>query len=208
MRTIVITLALLMAGLSAGAQDDMYGIGQPDAKQAKGDSIDIKLTSSGAYERKEVVIVDGASAAVLYDRAMMALTDWTGVDGKAKAGIDYQNQETHTVVYKGTFSLGFKNIFLGDGWNRYANFTLKVRCKDGRAQVVVTVAQMTGIYNRGNVERSCTIAEMKEAVMKSKGAKRERGETLLAYIVETADGMISEMTEKLKATTADGDEDF
>lgn len=203
----MIAFALLSAGLMAYAQDDIYFKSDHSERKGTGETF-IPLNDKGAYERQEVVTVEGASASSLYDLAMMALSDWTGPDGKAKVGIDYQNQETHTVVYKGTFSLGFKNIFLGDGWNRYANFTLKVRCKDGRAQVVVTVAQMTGIYNRENVERSCTIAEMKEAVMKSKGAKRERGETLLAYIVETADGMISEMTEKLKATTADGDEDF
>lgn len=166
------------------------------------------MTPDGAYERKEVVTVDSVSAAVLYDRAMMALTDWTGPDGKAKAGIDYQNQETHTIIYKGMFSLGFKNTFLGDGWYRYANFTLKVRCKDGRAQVTLTVGTMTAIYNRGNIERSWTIAEIKESVMKSKGAKRERGETLLTDIVETADGIMAAMGAKLKAADGGGEDDF
>ena len=188
MRKVLFIFALLLFGLTAGAQD-------------------IELTPEGAYEKKEVVVVDSASAAVLYDRAMMALSDWTGPDGKAKVGIDYQNQETHTVIYKGTFSLGFKNIFLGDGWHRYANFTLKVRCKDGRAQVTVTVGTMTGIYNRGNIERSCTIADIKEAVNKSKGAKRERGEKLLADIVEMADGIMAAMGAKLKAAGG-GDDDF
>lgn len=188
MKKVFFIFALLLAKLTAGAQD-------------------IQLTSGGAYEKQEVVTVDSVSAAVLYDRAMMALTDWTGPDGKAKAGIDYQNQETHTVVYKGTFSLGFKNTFLGDGWHRYANFTLKVRCKEGRAQVTVTVGTMTGIYNRGNIERTWTIAEIKEAVKKSKGAKRERGEMLLADIVETADGIMAEMGAKLMAADG-GDDDF
>ena len=169
---------------------------------------DIQLTPDGAYERKEVVTVDSVSAAVLYDRAMMALTDWTGPDGKAKAGIDYQNQETHTVVYKGTFSLGFKNTFLGDGWHRYANFTLKVRCKDGRAQVTVTVGTVTFIYNRGNIERSGTIAVLKEAVNKSKGAKRERGETMLADIVGTANIIMAAMSAKLRDAGNSGDDDF
>ena len=189
MKKVLFIFALLLATLTAGAQD-------------------IELTPDGAYEKKEVVTVDSVSAAVLYDRAMIALTDWTGPDGKAKAGIDYQNQETHTVIYKGMFSLGFKNTFLGDGWHRYANFTLKVRCKDGRAQVTVTVGTMTGIYNRGNIERSWTIAEIKEAAKKSKGARRERGETLLADIVETADGIMAAMGAKLKAADSGDDDDF
>ena len=189
MKKVFLFFALVLAGLTAGAQD-------------------IELTPDGAYERKEVVTVDSVSAAVLYDRAMIALTDWTGPDGKARAGIDYQNQETHTVIYKGTFSLGFKNTFLGDGWHRYANFTLKVRCKDGRAQVTVTVGTMTGIYNRGNIERSWTVGEIQKAVMKSKGARHERGEMLLADIVETADGIMAAMGVKLKAADGGGDDDF
>ena len=47
---------------------------------------DIELNEQGAYERKEVVQVDSVTAAVLYDRAMVALSEWTGPDGKAKAG--------------------------------------------------------------------------------------------------------------------------
>lgn len=189
MKKVFLFFALVLSGLTAGAQD-------------------IELTPDGAYEKQEVVTVDSASAATLYDRAMIALTDWTGPDGKAKVGIDYQNQETHTVVYKGTFSLGFKNTFLGDGWHRYANFTLKVRCKDGRAQVTVKVGTMTGIYNRGNIERSWTVGEIQKAVKKSKGAKRERGKMLLADIVDTADGIMAAMGAKLMAADGGNDDDF
>ena len=189
MKKALLTFALLLATMTAGAQD-------------------IELTPDGAYERKDIVKVDSVSAATLYDRAMMALTDWTGPDGKTKAGIDYQNQETHTVVYKGTFYLGFKGTLLGAGWNRYGNFTLKVRCKDGRAQVTITVGEITGIYNRDNIERSWTVEEIQKAAMKSKGAKRERGETLLTDIVETADGIMAAMGAKLKAADGGGDDDF
>ena len=189
MKKVLFIFALMLVTMTAGAQD-------------------IELTPDGAYEKKEVVTVDSVSAAVLYDRAMMALTDWTGPDGKAKAGIDYQNQETHTVVYKGTFYLGFKGTLLGAGWNRYGNFTLKVRCKDGRAQVTITVGEITGIYNRDNIERSWTVEEIQKAAMKSKGAKRERGETLLADIVETADGIMAAMGAKLKAADSGDDDDF
>ena len=189
MRKVLFIFALLLAGLTAGAQD-------------------IELTPEGAYEKKEVVVVDSVSAAVLYDRAMVALSDWTGPDGKANVGIDYQNQETHTVIYKGTFYLGFKATLLGAGWHRYGNFTLKVRCKDGRSQVIITVGEITGIYNRDNIERAWTIAEIKEAAKKSKGAKRERGEMLLADIVDTADGIMAAMGAKLKAADGGDDDDF
>ena len=98
MKKVIIMMMLLTAGLSINAQD-------------------IQLTETGAYEKKEVVVVDSVKAIVLFERAMIALSDWTGPDGKAKAGIDYQEKETGTVIYKGRYSLGFKNTFLGDGWN-------------------------------------------------------------------------------------------
>jgi len=168
---------------------------------------DIQLTETGAYEKKEVVVVDSAKAIVLYERAMIALSDWTGPDGKAKAGIDYQEKETGTVIYKGRYSLGFKNTFLGDGWNRYAEFSLKVRCKDGRAQVTVTVPTVTAIYNRNGMTRTNSVKVLLDAVKQSKGAKRERGENLIADITETADGLVVAMCERLKNGGAN-DDDF
>ncbi len=168
---------------------------------------DIALTESGAYEKKEVVVVDSAKAIVLFERAMIALSDWTGPDGKAKAGIDYQEKETGTVIYKGRYSLGFKNTFLGVGWDRYAEFTLKVRCKDGRAQVIVTVPTVTAVHNRNGMTSTNTIKEILDAVNQSSGAKRERGEKLIEDLKETADGILIAMCERLKNGNGD-DDDF
>ena len=168
---------------------------------------DIELTEAGAYEKKEVVVVDSTNAIVLFERAMIALSDWTGPDGKAKAGIDYQEKQTGTVIYKGRYSLGFKNTFLGDGWDRYAEFTLKVRCKDGRAQVTLTVPTVTAIYNRNGMTRTNSVKMLLDAVRQSKGAKHERGEKLMADLTETADGIFSAMCERLKNSGGD-DDDF
>ena len=167
---------------------------------------DIQLTETGAYEKKEIVVVDSAKAIILFERAMIALSDWTGSDGKAKAGIDYQEKETGTVIYKGEFSLGFKNVVLGDGWNRYANFVLKVRCKDGRAQVTVTVPQITAVYNRNGMKSSASTAQWVQAVKEAKGKKHERGVTLLNDLTSTVDGLAAAMAERLKK--ANDDDDF
>lgn len=158
----------------------------------------IEVNESGAYEKTEVVLVDSVSSGVLFGRAMEALSDWTGPDGNAKAGIDYQDKETGTVIYKGRYSLGFKNTFLGDGWSRYAEFTLKVRTKDGRAQVTVTVPKVTAVYSRNGTTREGTVAQLVSQVEKAKGAKGERGEKLLEDLTGTADGMVKAMAERLK----------
>lgn len=170
-------------------------------------NIEINLTESGAYEKKEVVKVDSTKAIILYERAMIALSDWTGPDGKAKAGIDYQEKETGTVIYKGRYSLGFKNIFLGGGWYRYAEFTLKVRCKDGRAQVTVTVPSITAIHNRNGMTSTSSVAECLKVINNAKGAKHERGVKLMTDLTETADGLVFAMCEQLKNGSSN-DEDF
>ena len=166
---------------------------------------DIELIESGAYEKKVVVVVDSAKAIVLFERAMIALSDWTGPDGKAKAGIDYQEKETGTVIYKGMFSLGFKNVFLGDGWNRYADFVLKVRCKDGKAQVTITVPQITAVYNRNGMKSSASTAQWVQAVKDAKGKKHKRGVALLNDLTSTVDGLASAMVERLKKGNDDDD---
>lgn len=198
----MIAFALLSAGLMAYAQDDIYFKSDHSERKGTGETF-IPLNYKGAYERQEVVTVEGASASSLYDLAMMALSEWTGPDGKAKVGIDYQNQETHTVVYKGCYSLGFKEVFLGDGWERQADFILKVRCKDGKAQVTLTVPTYTARFK--SVVKTGSILELSNAVDKARGKKRSRGVALLEYLKKAADGIVDSMAESLNMTT---EEDF
>ena len=170
---------------------------------------DIEFTPDGAYERKDVVTVDSVSAAVLFDRAMMALTDWTGPDGKACAGIDYQNQETHTVVYKGSFYAGNRKWMMTQ-IDRYANFTVKVRCKDGRAQVTVNVPTLTVTVASNGRTRTASLAEVVGEMKKTSGARRERGEEAVQYIIDTADNLFNAMKLRLHGqggSTGD-DDDF
>lgn len=168
---------------------------------------DIELNEQGAYERKEVVQVEGATAVMLYDRAMVALSEWTGPDGKATAGIDYQNQETHTVIYKGTYYLGFKRVIMS-GWDRFANFTMKVRCKDGKAQITVTVPTITGVFQQNGVKKTYNISEVLDIKGKSGKKRTERIETLVENLRNNADALVAAMSEKLKGNQIEEDDDF
>ena len=188
MKKVLLFSMLLMATMTATAQE-------------------IELNEQGAYERKNVVQVEGATAATLYDRAMIALSEWTGPDGKAKAGVDYQNQETHTIIYKGTYYLGFKRI-LTSGFDRYANFTLKVRCKDGRAQVTVNVPTITAIYLQNGSQKTYNIKEVLDVKEKSGKKRADRIETLVENLRTNADALIAAMTEKLKGGGTTDDDDF
>lgn len=200
MKKVFVMMVLLAAALTASAQDDVY---QQEESQTDGGG---QTEVASSYEKKKVVVVDSVSAGVLYDRAMMALSDWTGANGKAKAGVDYQNQETHTVIYKGRYSLGFKDVFLGTGWERFADFTLKVRCKDGRAQVTLSVPTVTGVYNSNGITRQATFGQLAKTVEKSRGKKRERGLAMMRHLTGTADGIVAEMEERLKG--GESEEDF
>ena len=163
---------------------------------------DIPLNEAGAYEKKEVVEVEGASSAVLFGRAMEALSDWTGPDGKAKVGIDYQDKETGTVIYKGKYYLGLYRVLL-TGIEMYADVVLKVRCKDGRAQVTVTIPMMTGIYSNGQT-RQASIGETVES-MKEKGAKKRPSHEFLPKIPAVGEVLMKAMIGRLNVKVDDDD---
>ena len=100
----------------------------------------------GAYENKMVREYPGVSAETLYIRALETLSDWAGTQSKSSINIDVQDKEEGLVVYKGQMYLGTSHR-----WNAFADFTLKIRCKDGRAQVTVTIPSLTAEFQVDNV---------------------------------------------------------
>lgn len=169
----LMTIALLLVGMTAQAQE--YD------KEKIINYVD-SLIGVGFHEDKKVVNVENTKANVLFGRAMEALSDWTGENGRSSAGLDYQDKETATIIYKGRLWLGEdKNI------NMYANFTMKVRCKDDKAQITMMVASFTytsysfGVRNYSLVEL-CGMA--KEYLMKKKKIKNNHKITNLKKTCE------------------------
>ena len=120
------------------------------------------VLKNGIYEKQVVEQFADASAQTLYSRALEGLSDWTGVNGKSTYGIDYQDKESSTVIYKGKLYLGFKNMFVLQGWDVWAEFTMKIRCKDGRAQVTITVPSLWFEYNvNANAKTSVPLSQIK-----------------------------------------------
>jgi len=168
--------------------------------------MDIPLNESGGYEKKEVVEVAGATAADLYVRAMEALSDWRGPDGKAEAGLDFHDKDAGVVNYKGKFSLGYKKGFLGNDLKRCANFILKVRCKDGKAQVTVTVPTVTAMAVKTGMRKDFSVKETLEMLEGLKGDRRERAIDTMNDLKETVDMLVVAMSNRLK--NGSGDDDF
>lgn len=129
----------LLSGLTAGAQGEI---------------------KDGVWEDKRVVEVADASVSTLYLRALEALSDWAGSQGKSKMGIDVQDKEQGIVVYKGEHYLGYGKANFLYGWNTWANFTLKIRCKEGRAQVSVAMPSLTFRFDGSPAELTVPIDQL------------------------------------------------
>ena len=122
----VLFLMMLLAAVTARAQGEM---------------------KNGAYETKTVREIGNLTSEQLYVRTLEVLSDWAGSQNKSKVNIDVQDKEGGIVVYKGNYYLGYRKQNLLYGWDTFADFTLKVRCKDGKIQVSVSVPSMTFIWD-------------------------------------------------------------
>ena len=170
----LMTIALMMVAMTVSAQE-------------------MELNENGAYERKEVVMIDGTSAATLYDRAMIALSDWTGSDGHSKAGIDYSERDAGVVIYKGNYFIEKKS-----GVSVTADFTMKVRCKDGKAQITVTISSLTADAPSIHRTKTRTIAQVVEG-------KKKNGQRYVSMIPDIVNTLRQAMSDKLKNSS---DDDF
>lgn len=114
------------------------------------------LNESGVYEMKVVEQYDSINATTLYEHSLIALSDVVGSRDKSKTNIDVAEKDAGLIVYKGELYLGFKKVNAMCGYDVCANFTLKVRCKDGRAQYTLTVPSLT-MYWSCNINNNETI---------------------------------------------------
>ncbi|MBO4891309.1 MAG: DUF4468 domain-containing protein [Prevotella sp.] len=114
------------------------------------------LNESGVYELKVVELYDSVKAATLYEQSLVALSDVVGSRDKSKTNIDVAEKDAGMIVYKGELYLGFKKVNTMCGYETFANFTLKVRCKDGKVQYTLTVPSLT-MYWSCNVNNNETI---------------------------------------------------
>lgn len=170
------------------------------------DSAAIIIKEKGVYEQKRVVRVDGAKASTLYRRAMEALSDWTGTEGCSRAGLDYCDKEEGIVTYKGEFYNGYQQMSLGRQLPFYTDFTMKIRCKDGRAQVTITVPTMHTILPTGQTKvwTMREVIEQNEKASKSKIEKAKK-KTHAVTTREIVEILLTEMETALKN---DSDDDF
>ena len=159
---------------------------------------DIELTSDGTYEVKKVVEVPGVSAQTLYDRAVIALSDWTGASGKAKAGLDIHDRDAGIVVYKGHEYMWSKKQRRQE-YDVFADFSLKVRCKDGKAQITSTIHSMTAA-GKTYILRDAIQVSQKE---KDSDERKQEIAERVKKVKSIADVLLTSMEDRLKTDADD-----
>lgn len=191
MKKVILTIIICAASVAVQAQT-------PDI-----DSATIIVKEKGVYEQKRVVQVDDVKSSTLYRRAMEALSDWTGPDGRSKAGLDYCDKDEGIVTYKGEFYNGYRKLLMGE-LPFYTDFTLKVRCKDGRAQVTVTVPTMHATLPNGQT-KTWNIREIIEAREKTNPKKLAKNDKKIHALStrEVVEIILKSMESALKGQSED-----
>ena len=174
MRKVLFIWAMLAMAVSAGAQG-------------------IELTPDGTYEVKNVTDINGVSAQTLYDRAVVALSDWTGASGKASAGLDIHDRDAGIIVYKGHEYMWTKKQRRQE-YDVFADFSLKVRCKDGKAQITSTIHSMTAAGRVFNLRDAIQVSQKEKD---SDERKHEIADRVKA-VKSIADALLMEMEKRLK----------
>ena len=179
-KSLLSLVMLLIAGITINAQDNPL--------------------TNGIYEKKVVVIADSVKASTLYVRALEALSDWAGSNAKSKMGIDVQDKDEALVVYKGNVHLGFEyySKFAGAGWDFYIDMTIKVKCKDGKAQVTATVPSLTYISNVNHVVVVVPIEEIVPVfVYKGDYKIKKASQTFGPKVIQSTDNIVKMLSEKI-----------
>ena len=181
----LITMALLLVSMTAGAQE-------------------IQFNAEGCYEVKKVVTAENMTASDLYTKALVSLSDWAGSQQKTKANVDVQDKEQGLVVYKGQIYLGYGKQNALYGWDTYADFTLKVRCKEGKAQLTIVVPSLSYYWTADNTEYSAPISEiLPEYHHKAKMLVKKASIALAPKVPEEVEKTITTIGNKMTAVEDD-----
>lgn len=163
--------------------------------------------TNGAYDNNVVGQYEGVDAGTLYVRALEALSDWAGSQNQSNVNIDVQDKEQGLVIYKGSLYVGYHKFNYLAGWNVYADFTLKIKCKDGRAQVSCHVPSATFVWS-GNqaIKETAQLGDIYPQYNYNSQNKIKKAATeWVPKIPPLFDVIIASLAEKLKTQNQDDD---
>lgn len=149
-------------------------------------------------ECRQIVNVDSMSASKLYVRTLEVLSDWAGAQARSRINVDVQDKDEGLIVYKGSQYIGYRKANLLYGWNTFADFTLKVRCKDNRVQIIMTVPTMTFDWDGSQVTYTLPLSEfLPEYRYEGKLIIKKAARELSPSIPSTIEAIVSMISTKI-----------
>ena len=170
MKKTLMSIVMLTAVLSASAQ--------------------LSLNANGEYELKVTEQYSGASAKTLYENTLVALSDITstyfcnsslqilnagkGFDdsrltlmGISKfLNLDVADKDAYLIVSKGSFLIDYSH---STGYS--VNYVLKIRCKDGRVQYIITIPSISVNSEAATVAGTVPLKYLFDNTLKGLAAK-------------------------------------
>lgn len=92
----------------------------------------------GAITSSKVITAEGVSASTLYARTLESFSAWAGSYGADHSSIEAQDKEEGLIIFNSRYYIGLQRMNTLYSWLVYANFTMKVQVKDGRAKLTLT----------------------------------------------------------------------
>ena len=164
--------------------------------------------TNGAYDNKTIEQYESISTEALYVKALEVLSDWSGSQKQSKINIDVQDKEQGLIIYKGSLYLGFYKTNILAGWNVYADFTIKIKCKDEKAQISCHIPTLTFDWSAKQYPATTTVPLEEiypEYIHKSKYKIKKAAIEYTSKIPSVFDKVIVYLAEKLKTQN---DDDF
>ena len=194
MKHLILFLALVAtANVAAQKYTARKAVPADTIDQAIVEQVIDNVRQNSCYMAQEVIAVPDADAVTLYQRALQAFSDFSGT-GNANTHIDYSDKETATVIYKNVYFLCTIYQFMA-GWNMYGDFTIKIRCKNGRAQATVTLSRLTA--EQSGRRQVFDIAGVAKSYPTSKPGRQKRASKAFIEIDRAANILLAAIRAKL-----------
>lgn len=110
---------------------------------------------------KEIVQTPNLTADQIYVNIQSLLSE-THPNTNCQFVIDYSDLKTGTIISKGKYYLGYKNVMSKHGYALLADYNLTIRIKEGRTQILIKVPTVSIHWTTADLTNTDTDNDTKE----------------------------------------------
>ena len=110
---------------------------------------------------KEIVQTPNLTADQIYVNIQSLLSE-THPNTNCQFVIDYSDLKTGTIISKGKYYLGYKNVMYKHGYALLADYNLTIRIKEGRTQILIKVPTVSIHWTTADLTNTDTDNDTKE----------------------------------------------